>query len=65
MNSIVEQYLGNHIRALGSLYQYNISGLISQTVDPVGWPYLLTITWMTSPRVARNSLLEGEMALRF
>mgnify|MGYP001453229510 CR=1 FL=1 len=32
---IVEQYLSNHIRALGSLYQYNISGLISQTVDPV------------------------------
>ncbi|MBH0203248.1 MAG: TonB-dependent receptor, partial [Nitrospira sp.] len=32
---ILEQYLGNHIRALGSLYQYNISGLISQTVDPV------------------------------
>ena len=32
---VVEQYLGNHLRALGSLYQYNISGLISQTTDPV------------------------------
>ncbi len=32
---VVEQYLGNHLRALGSLYQYNISGLISQTIDPV------------------------------
>ncbi len=31
---VVEQYLGNHLRALGSLYQYNISGLISQTTDP-------------------------------
>jgi iron complex outermembrane receptor protein len=31
---IVEQYVGNHIRALGSLYQYNISGLITQTTDP-------------------------------
>ena len=30
---ILEQYLGNHIRALGSLYQYNISGLITQTLD--------------------------------
>ncbi len=30
---IIEQYLGNHIRALGSLYQYNISGLITQTLD--------------------------------
>ncbi len=32
---VVEQYLGDHLRALGSLYQYNISGLISQTTDPV------------------------------
>ncbi|WP_413935339.1 TonB-dependent receptor plug domain-containing protein [Nitrospira sp. BLG_1] len=32
---VVEQYLGHHFRALGSLYQYNISGLISQTTDPV------------------------------
>ncbi|MCC6967486.1 MAG: TonB-dependent receptor [Nitrospira sp.] len=31
---VVEQYLGDHLRALGSLYQYNISGLISQTTDP-------------------------------
>ncbi len=31
---VVEQYLGNHLRALGSLYQYDISGLISQTTDP-------------------------------
>ncbi|MDH4080641.1 MAG: TonB-dependent receptor [Nitrospira sp.] len=31
---ILEQYLGNHIRLLGSLYQYNISRLITQTVDP-------------------------------
>ncbi|MBX3347384.1 MAG: TonB-dependent receptor [Nitrospira sp.] len=32
---VVEQYLSHHFRALGSLYQYNISGLISQTTDPV------------------------------
>ena len=32
---VIEQYLGHHLRALGSLYQYNISGLISQTTDPV------------------------------
>ena len=32
---VVEQYLGGHLRALGSLYQYNIAGLISQTTDPV------------------------------
>ena len=31
---VVEQYLGDHLRTLGSLYQYNISGLISQTTDP-------------------------------
>ncbi len=31
---VVEQYLGEHLRALGSLYQYDISGLISQTTDP-------------------------------
>ncbi len=31
---VVEQYLGDHLRALGSLYQYDISGLISQTTDP-------------------------------
>jgi len=31
---VIEQYLGDHLRALGSLYQYNISGLISQTTDP-------------------------------
>ena len=31
---VVEQYLGAHLRTLGSLYQYNISGLISQTTDP-------------------------------
>lgn len=30
---VVEQYLGDHLRALSSLYQYNISGLISQTID--------------------------------
>lgn len=32
---VVEQYIGHHLRALGSLYQYNISGLISQTTDPI------------------------------
>lgn len=31
---VVEQYLGHHLRILGSLYQYNISGLITQTTDP-------------------------------
>ena len=31
---VVEQYLGDHLRALASLYQYDISGLISQTTDP-------------------------------
>lgn len=31
---VVEHYLGNHLRVLGSLYQYDISGLISQTTDP-------------------------------
>jgi iron complex outermembrane receptor protein len=31
---VVEQYLGDHLRALGSLYQYEISGLISQIKDP-------------------------------
>ena len=31
---VFEQYLGDHLRALTSLYQYNISGLISQTTDP-------------------------------
>jgi outer membrane receptor for ferrienterochelin and colicins len=33
---VVEQYVGNHVRALGSLYQYDISGLISQTIDADG-----------------------------
>lgn len=32
---VVEQYLGTHLRALGSLYQYDISGLISQRADPI------------------------------
>ena len=32
---ILEQYLGNHIRGLASLYQYDISGLITQKTDPV------------------------------
>lgn len=31
---VIEQYLGSHLRALGSLYQYDITGLISQTTDP-------------------------------
>lgn len=31
---VVEQYVGDHVRALGSLYQYDISGLISQAIDP-------------------------------
>ncbi|MEO7859325.1 MAG: TonB-dependent receptor [Nitrospirales bacterium] len=35
---VLEQYLGDHLRALGSLYQYNISGLISQTTDPTDGP---------------------------
>ena len=30
---VVEQYVGDHLRVLGSLYQYDISGLISQTID--------------------------------
>ncbi|MDH4152579.1 MAG: TonB-dependent receptor [Nitrospira sp.] len=30
---ILEQYLGNHIRGLASLYQYDITGLITQTTD--------------------------------
>lgn len=31
---VLEHYLGNHIRAMGSFYQYNIKGLISQITDP-------------------------------
>ncbi len=31
---VVERYVGDHLRAMGSLYQYHISGLISQTIDP-------------------------------
>ncbi len=31
---VLEHYLGNHLRAMGSLYQYNIKGLISQITDP-------------------------------
>lgn len=33
---VVEQYLGQHVRALGSLYQYNISNLIVWTADSTG-----------------------------
>ncbi|WP_413935338.1 TonB-dependent receptor plug domain-containing protein [Nitrospira sp. BLG_1] len=33
---VLEQYLGRHVRALGSLYQYNISDLIVWTADSAG-----------------------------
>lgn len=33
---VLEQYLGRHMRALGSLYQYNISNLIVWATDSTG-----------------------------
>ena len=33
---VLEQYLGDHLRVLGSVYQYNIAGLISQVSDTDG-----------------------------
>jgi len=45
---ILEQYLGNHIRALGSLYQYNISGLITQVLDTDGKLFFNNVDDITS-----------------
>ena len=42
---------GGHLRALGSLYQYNIAGLISQTTDPVdGKLFYSNVDNITGPR---------------
>lgn len=45
---VLEQYLGRHVRALGSLYHYNISDLIVWTADSAGTSFFDNVDDITA-----------------